>query len=121
MPAFLFYDVRYCLKATTLLTTTVFEELGKQNPFVLVSASDLTNKCVSGEFPIIGMGGHGTGFRANQKGAGLKLVFPPEGWAASGYSLVILAHAPHPNASKLFVDFFHSEVGQKYILEKGLL
>jgi ABC-type Fe3+ transport system substrate-binding protein len=31
----------------------------------------------------------------------------------------ISAHAPHPNAAKLFLDFFHSEVAQITLLEEG--
>jgi ABC-type Fe3+ transport system substrate-binding protein len=59
------------------------------------------------------------GSRANEKGAGLKLVLPPEGWAAVGYPTAILAHAPHPNAAKIFMDFLHSEPFQNLDLNFG--
>lgn len=96
-----------------------FEELGKLKPFVLVSASDLVNKSTTGEFPIIVISSQGVVFRANEKGAGLKLVFPPEGWAAIGYPVAILAHAPNPNAAKLFMDYIHGEVFQEMNLNFG--
>lgn len=96
-----------------------FAELGKLNPFVLVSASELVNKCITGEFPIVVIGSTGTAYRTNLKGAGLKLVHPPEGYGTVGYPTAILARAPHPNAAKLWIDFLHSEAGQKLILEKA--
>jgi iron(III) transport system substrate-binding protein len=93
-----------------------FEELAKQNPFLLVSATDLVNKCVAGEFPIVVMTEAGNPGRANvRQGANLKIVFPPEGFSNVGYPIAILAHAPHPNAAKLFVDFMHSKVGQEIV------
>ena len=88
-----------------VLGASFFKELGKQDPFVLVSAPDLVNKAISGEYPIVVMGAPSFAFRANLKGAGLKLVFPPEGWPAVGYQMAILAHAPHPNAVKAFYRF----------------
>jgi iron(III) transport system substrate-binding protein len=94
-----------------------FEELAKQNPFLLVSASDLINKCVAGEFPIVVMTEAGHPGRAIAKGGDLKLVFPPEGFANLGYPMAILARAPHPNAAKLFMDFMHSKVGQEIVFK----
>ena len=84
-----------------------FEDLGKLKPFVMVSASDLINKSISSEYPLVVMASENVAFRTNQKGAGLKIVLPPEGWAGVGFPTVILARAPHPNASKLFMDFIH--------------
>ena len=101
-----------------VLGASFFKELAKQDPFVLVSTSDLTNKVISGEYPIMVNSGIGEAFRANLQGAGLKLVFPTEGWAVVGWQMGILTHAPHPNAAKLFIDFFHSEVAQKIMSEK---
>ena len=102
-----------------VLGASFFKELAKQDPFVIVSAQDQVNKAITGEYPIIVMGSASTAFRANLQGAGLKLVFPPEGWAAIGWQIAILTRAPHPNASKLFVDFFHSELGQQILLDDG--
>jgi iron(III) transport system substrate-binding protein len=103
-----------------VLDAHFFKELAKQDPFLLVSTSDLTNKAVSGEYPIIVMIAGGNPFRANLDGAGLKLVFPAEGFPAVGVEMAILTHAPHPNAAKLFLDYYHSEVGQKIRLEEGI-
>jgi len=108
-----------CLVIRKILDTSFFRELGKQDPFVLVSASDLVNKAITGEYPIVVISSQGPAFRANLKGAGLKLVFPPEGCAAGGYTMAVLANPPHPNASKLFMDFYHSESAQKIMLESG--
>jgi iron(III) transport system substrate-binding protein len=104
------------LSLRAVLEANFFKELAKQDPFLLVSSTDQVNKAVTGEYPIIVMADAGASSRAN---AGLELVFPPEGWAANGGQTAILTHAPHPNASKLFVDFIHSEAGQQVLLEDG--
>jgi len=93
-----------------------FEELGKQKPFLLGSSSDLINKCVSGEYPIGVLATASVSFKANEKVAGLKIVLPPEGFAVVGYPTAILSHAPHPNAAKLFMDYFHGEFFQNIFL-----
>jgi iron(III) transport system substrate-binding protein len=93
-----------------------FEELGKRRPFLTTSVTDRLNKCISGEFPVCLLSSQSIVFRVNQKGAGLKIVFPPEGWAVTGYPTAILARAPHPNAAKLFVDFFHGAPCQEMML-----
>ncbi len=97
------------------------KEMAKLDPFVLVSASDLVNKCITGEYPIVANQSHATAFRANLKGASLKLILPPEGWALVGQPTVILTHARHPNAAKLWMDFIHSEVGQRILLDNGYI
>jgi iron(III) transport system substrate-binding protein len=99
------------------LGRSFFEELGKRKPFVTLSASDLVNRATTGEYPIVVIAGIGIAARANVKGAGLKLVMPPEGYAAVGYPTAILAHAPHPNAAKLLIEFTHSAIGQQRLLE----
>jgi iron(III) transport system substrate-binding protein len=93
-----------------------FEELGKLKPFLLASGSDAINKCVSGEYPINVFGTSILAFRANEKGAGIKMIFPPEGFVVVGYPAAILARAPHPNAAKLFMDYYHGESFQNVFL-----
>ncbi len=104
------------LSLTKALGKSFFEELGKRRPFLTTSVTDRLNKCVSGEFPVCLLSSQGIVFRVNQKGAGLKIVFPPEGWAVTGYPTAILARAPHPNAAKLFMDFFHGAPCQEMML-----
>lgn len=105
----------------TVVGNDYFNKIGMMDPFVIVSGTDLINKAVTGEYPIIVIGVPELGSRANKKGAGLKLVFPEEGWAAVGYPTVILADAPHPNAAKLFMDFYHSAIAQEYMLGAGMM
>ncbi len=105
----------------TVLGVNFLKELAKQDPFLLVSSSDLINKCITGEYPINVLGSASLAVRANRKGAGLKIVFPPEGWPAMGSTTTIFSHAPHPNAAKLWVDFRLGEVGQKILLENGYI
>lgn len=107
------------LSLTKVLGKGFFEELGKRKPFLTTSVTDRLNKCVSGEFPVCLLSSQGIVFRVNQKGAGLKIVFPPEGWPVTGYPTAILAHAPHPNAAKLFMDFFHGAPCQELMLNQA--
>jgi len=99
--------------------TEFFEELGKRKPFVVVSVTQLIDKCTTGEFPIAVIVVQGTTLRYILKGAEIKYVLPPEGYGLVGYPAVILAHAPHPNAAKLFQDFIHGEVGQRFIFNEA--
>jgi len=103
------------LSLCKVLGKSFFEELGKRRPFLTTSVTDRLNKCISGEFPICLLSTHIV-FRSNEKGAGLKIVFPQEGWALTGYPTAILAHASHPNAAKLFMDFFHGAPCQDLML-----
>src|SRR4030067_3613418 len=79
----------------------------------------MNNKCVIGEYPIQVINTPIFAHRVNLKGAGLKMVFPPEGFPAVGFHWVVLTHAPHPNAAKLFMDFIHGEAAQKGSLGFG--
>jgi iron(III) transport system substrate-binding protein len=102
-----------------VLGKSFFEELGKLRPFLSTAQTDMASKCVSGEFPVNVISSQSIVFRANEKGGGLKLVFPPEGWALTGYPTAILARAPHPNAAKLFIDFLHGQPGQDFLMNFG--
>ena len=104
------------LAIRTVVGRSFFEQLGKLKPFVLVAASDLVNKCVAGEYPIIVISSQDVVHRAIEKEGGLRAVFPTEGWAAVGYPAAILARAPHANAAKLFMDYLHGENGQSLLL-----
>jgi len=102
-----------------LLGAGYYRDLGKQNPFVIVSSQDLINKAISGEYPLVVTATASIAHRANVNGAGLKLVFPSEGIPAVGIQMAILKNAPNPNAAKLFVDYYHSEVGQELMISDG--
>ncbi len=52
-----------------------------------------------------------------KRGAPVKYVYPTEGVAATPDLLGIVANAPHPNAARLFMDWFLSAVGQKPAME----
>jgi iron(III) transport system substrate-binding protein len=109
------------LQLRTVLDASFFRALAKQDPFILVSASDQVNKALTGEYPLMVMGSGSTSFRALLEKGSIKLVFPTEGWAANAGQTAIFAHAPHPNASKLFIDFLHSKPGQQIIIDDGML
>ena len=51
------------------------------------------------------------------KGAPIGFVFPENGVPAVSETYGIVAEGPHPNAAKLFMDWFLSPVGQKALAE----
>jgi len=114
-----FSSVEAYIAIRSVVGRDFFDEIGKLRPIFDASQTDAINKVVSGEYPIAVIASQETGFRANEKGAGLKLVLPSEGWAMIGYPMAILAHAPHPNAAKLFMDYVHGEPCQDLFLNFG--
>ena len=88
-------------------------ELAKQNITRLGgSARAVTDQAIAGEYPMVLQIFNHQPFISKQKGA-------PVDWIAMNPAMAILSvagvtkDAPHPNAGKLFVDFFISEEGQK--------
>ena len=55
------------------------------------------------------------------KGAPIGFVFPERGLPAVSETYGIVSDGPHPNAGKLFMDWFLSPVGQKALAEALLL
>ena len=104
-----------------VLSKDYWKQLGAMKPHLIASTSSKVNKLISGEFAIDVFASGGTTYRANKKGAGIVLVFPPEGWPAIGWPAFILAHAPHPNAAKLLIDFVHSKAGAQIVQKTGFM
>jgi len=73
----------------------------------------------SGEFPITLMG-HGKNTNVLRKqNIDVKLVFPSEGILLMPDTPVILKKAPHPNVSRLFMDFVRSAHGVETVKNSG--
>ena len=54
-------------------------------------------------------------------GQPLEYIYPPEGVVVVPQPMVGFSKAPHPNAAKLFIDFFRSEQGQLILYESNPL
>jgi iron(III) transport system substrate-binding protein len=55
------------------------------------------------------------------KGLPIKMIAPSEGMPYIAYDLGLLRNAPHPNAARLFMDFFLSQDAQVICAEEGLI
>jgi len=55
------------------------------------------------------------------KGLPVKMIAPSEGLPYIAYDLGLLRNAPHPNAARLFMDYFLSPEAQQICAEEGLI
>ncbi len=88
----------------------------------LVFSRDLRaseRRVARGEYPIwIPMT---TNSYAALKGLPVKLLHPAEGYPYITYVVAMLKNAPHPNATRLFMDFFASDEAQLIHDQEGLI
>ncbi len=54
-----------------------------------------------------------------EKGLPIKWLYPNEGTVTQGSYIAVMADARHPNAAKLFLDWFLSQEGQQTAVEVG--
>ena len=74
-----------------------------------------------GEYAIHIAGTEERAARETEKGAPLKFIRPSDGAFYTRIGLSMTKNAPHPNAAKLYLDFFLSEKGQKLLGETGYI
>ena len=55
------------------------------------------------------------------KGLPVKMIVPTEGMPYIAYDVGLLRNAPHPNAARVFMDFFLSPEAQQICAEEGLI
>jgi iron(III) transport system substrate-binding protein len=60
-----------------------------------------------------------TGDYADLKGLPVKMLLPQEGYPYITYELALLKNAPHPNAARLFMDFYLSDEAQLIHDQRG--
>ncbi|NYT36266.1 extracellular solute-binding protein [Allopusillimonas soli] len=97
-----------------------FKELKKNvDPVLFNKVAEGRAWVASGEFPIMLMG-HGKHAKIlKDQGVEVRLAFPKEGIMMIPDTPVILKRAPHPNTSRLFIDFIRSEHGVQTIVKSG--
>ncbi|MCC7106653.1 MAG: extracellular solute-binding protein [Chloroflexi bacterium] len=96
-----------------------WNKLGDFSPKVFDSGAARMDATVSGEYPMNFSGSpHDVWAARKYKNVDwLKVAYPDEGIVLVPLSTGILAKAPHPNAAKLFIDYFHSKEGQDLWME----
>ncbi|GAC1301511.1 MAG: extracellular solute-binding protein [Vulcanimicrobiaceae bacterium] len=97
-----------------------FKSLAENQPKIGRSIYDVTTDIVSGE-RLIGPGADSVALEDKVKGNAIDVSYPQEDSALVVSPVAVMKHAPHPNAARLFVNFYFSReyaaaVGQKYIL-----
>lgn len=101
----------------TFLPRSYWEKLRKQNPIHILSNRSILNRIVAGEYWISTFVTSRLVYKEVKRGnTFVKAVHPGRRQVAIGYQMAILKRAPHPNAARLWVDFFHSKKGQEILV-----
>jgi iron(III) transport system substrate-binding protein len=117
-PAFSGYVATWVLSLTKLYGWEYFEQLARQNPQVGRSINDTVTMLNSGE-RLVAAGPDLTTLKSKNKGNPLALVYPEDGATLMTAPSAIMAKAPHPNAAKLFMDFFMTKEYSEIIVKNG--
>jgi iron(III) transport system substrate-binding protein len=104
-----------------VLGVDFFRALAKRKPSMLVRSEQIAGRLISGQDLMTSSGTPSRAMQNNEKGASLRLLFPPEGVVPLPDCMFILAGAPHPNAAKLWMDFMLSNEGQTILADKEAL
>ncbi len=91
-----------------------FKRLAAQDPVPMRGNTNRVNLVMAGEFPLL-IAYAPTIQRYTSKGAPIDWV-PLEPVPVQVNMVMLGAHAPHPNAGKLFIEFMLSEQGQKLLV-----
>jgi iron(III) transport system substrate-binding protein len=84
-----------------------FEKLAKNNPRIGRSAVDPMTLITAGEC-LVGVGSANNAYASVDKGNPIGIVHPSDGLVLCVTPSAIPAHAPHPNAAKLFMEWLLS-------------
>jgi len=95
-----------------------FEALAKQNPQIGRSLNDTATMLSSGE-RLVAISSDLFTLKMKNKGNPLELVYPEDGATLMTAPSAVMAKAPHPNAAKLFMDFFMTKEYSEVIVRNG--
>ncbi|MBI4507748.1 MAG: extracellular solute-binding protein [Chloroflexi bacterium] len=102
-----------------VLGADYYKQLAKNEPLIVQSADDVTNRVVAGERDVGAGTVHSTAFWSLQKGNPIKIAVPVEGAPVVPYVQALVKDAPHPNAGKLLLEFLLSREGQEIWAAEG--
>lgn len=94
-----------------------FKKLGELKPRAFDSYVQQYDRLVNGQDKVIHTAQYSGYLEFKAKGAPVEFVYPPDGLPAGPETWGIIAEAPHPAASELFMDWLLSVRGQKAIGE----
>ena len=86
-----------------------FKELARNKLHLVQSANDPAGVVASGERPVGANGAEYFYYKTMKQGNPLKIVYPKEGIPLVVSPVAIAKDAPHPYASKLFMDFIFTK------------
>jgi iron(III) transport system substrate-binding protein len=90
-----------------------WRDMAKQNPRALPSTVQQYERLINREDKIIGLAQYSTFLEFKAKGAPIAFVAPPEGLVGTAQFVGMVSKGPHPEAAKLFLDWFLSPLGQE--------
>jgi ABC-type Fe3+ transport system substrate-binding protein len=96
-----------------------FHKVAKNKPALYIKSAQGRDWSASGEYPITLTSHAKNAEVVKGTGVAVKLLYPKEGVCLMPFAPVILAAAPHPQASKLFMDYVRSAPGTDRIAEAG--
>jgi ABC-type Fe3+ transport system substrate-binding protein len=97
------------------------EKLGKVNPTLHTKAAQGRDWVGAGEFAATLLNSPKDSLSLIKRHLPTKQVFPKEGVVLIPFPAIIMASAPHPAASKLFIDFVRSAHGTQTMMDAGAL
>jgi iron(III) transport system substrate-binding protein len=89
-----------------------WKEFGKLNPRAFDSYVQQFDRMVSGQDQVISTAQYSGYLQFKAKGAPVAFVIPPEGMIAAPTLTGIVEQAPHPEAARLFMDWYAGAPGQ---------
>ena len=102
----------YCLRE--MYGDKFWKEFAKQNAHAFDSRVQLFDRLAKGDDMITSIGEYPAYILFKSKGAKVEFVAPPDGLVATPLIVGAVSKAPHPEASKLFVDWAMSKRGQAW-------
>jgi iron(III) transport system substrate-binding protein len=98
-----------------------WKKFGELRPRAFDSYVQQFDRTVSGQDMVISTAQYSGYLQFKAKGAPIAFVIPPEGLTAAPSVMGAVDHAPHPEAAKLFMDWFAGVPGQKaYVAASSL-
>ncbi len=104
---------------SVLLGWDTIQELAKQEPFITRDHYQLVDWVAKGKYAIGAFIQQSRGAEMEEAGAPVKMITIPDAsyMSASGCTLGLVNRAPHPNATKLFVNWLLSKEGQTTVYQ----
>ena len=96
-----------------------FEQLAKQRVMQVQSASEPPKKVAQGERSLMMDGNEYVVLYLKESGNPIEVVYPTEGSPIIEGQTAIMKDAPHPNASRLFMEFIYSQDCQQLVCDAG--